>query len=431
MGTAETPRANEGLVDAKTALELLGVKPQTLYAYVSRGLIRAVNRAENNQSLYHREDIDALRLRGRTRAGHRNTAQRSLHVGGDAVMQTSTTQLTQQGPLYRGIPAIELAQEGRPLEDVAELLWTGVLPLHTVWWDVPALPDHFQAIMTAVAAGASNSSTRRVLSLSVEALALCNGRDAELRIGAAAGLAGRQVLQVMTGALGLLGARPAFRLPESGVPLSRAAALTLGAADADIVIEALNGALVICADHELAPSTFAARIAASVGADIYSCVSCALGGFEGSQTGFGCDRAEELLRESSTPARYAAALKTVANRKQPLPGYNHPLYPEGDPRAAFLLATVRRLGSRAAKGAFVLDCVKAARDQLNASPGLGVGLAGLALAMDLPPRSAGALMALGRCVGWTAHIFEQRLAGFLVRPSAEYVGPAAAQNRED
>ncbi len=422
MPDAQSQAATDELVDAKTALQQLGVKPQTLYAYVSRGLIRSVARAGSQQSLYHRQDIEALRMRGRSQAGHRNTAERSLHVGGDAVMQTSITKITGHGPLYRGLSAVELAQQRRPLEDVAELLWGGVLPLQTVWWDAPVLPASFQTITNAIGAAVDGSNSRRILSLCIEAHAMCAGADAERRLGGSV-LVGRHLLQVMAGALGYLRTRPRFMTPPDNAPLGRSVLLALEASDSPQVSQAIDGALIMCADHELAPSTFAARIAASTGADIHSCVCSALGAFEGAQTGFGTDRAEELLRECSTPTRYVAALRAIAERKQPLPGFNHPLYPDGDPRAAYLLSVIRELGALYPNGPCVLDCVRMARTQLNAAPALGIALAGLVVTLELPLRSAGVLMALGRCVGWIAHVFEQRLNGLLVRPRAEYVDP--------
>ncbi|WP_326542736.1 citrate synthase [Pseudorhodoferax sp.] len=424
--TGSSAQQREELIDAKAAMALLGIKPQTLYAYVSRGLIRAVNNPGSKASLYYRQDLDALRLRGRTREAARGTAERSLRVGGDAVLQTTITGITPQGPLYRGLLATDLALHGRPFESVVELLCTGTLPARSIPWAVLAPPEPFASFARAIAATAPSNNPRRIFALAIESLASCQGANAELHAGAAI-LAARQIIQVMTAAAGTLRERPAFEIPRAGETLAALLTRAIGAPADGPVAEVVNTALIVCADHELAPSTFAARIAASAGADLYSCIGSALGAFEGLQTGLGCDLAEALLRECSSPARYAEALRAVAERKQPLPGYNHALYPEGDPRAAFLFDLVRRAGPAAPRGAFVLGCIKAARDKLNASPGLSVAMAAVAVAFDLVPRSAGALMAIGRTAGWVAHAFEQRMAGFLVRPRAEYVGPQVSR----
>jgi citrate synthase len=198
-------------------------------------------------------------------------------------------------------------------------------------------------------------------------------------------------------------------------------ARALGVATREDAVRALDAALVLCADHELAPSTFAARIAASAGADLYSCMTSALGAFEGMFTGYGCDLAERLLRESGSVGNYVDDLVARARRKEPLPGYDHPLYPKGDPRGRALLRMAEALAERRPAVRRACDAVKAAHETLGAQPSLTVGLAALGIALDQPPRTPAAVMALGRCAGWVAHVHEQRQAGFLVRPRARYV----------
>ncbi len=417
------------LVDAKAAMALLGVKPQTLYAYVSRGLIRAVSAPPGSKgSLYYRQDLESLQMRGRTVGLARNTAQRALRVGGDAVMQTAITAITREGPRYRGVLAVDLAHMGRSFEDCVELLWGGVLPTQSVRWAPQPPPQSFDGFLDAIAATAKANNTRRLFSLCVEALASCNGANAELKAGASV-LAARQVLQVLVSALGFLRKQPRFEPVREGASFAECLCRSLDLEPSTDTVQVLDAALIICADHELAPSTFATRIAASAGADIYSCVSSALGAFEGMFTGLGCDLAEEMLREFDTSAKYVERLRQIALRKQPLPGYNHALYPDGDPRAGFLLSVLQSRAQKNKRAELALASIRAARSKLDAVPSLSVGLAGLVVALGLPARSAGALMALGRTAGWAAHVFEQRLAGFLVRPRAEYVGPAALPPR--
>lgn len=418
--------APDDLIDSAAALALLGVKPQTLYAYVSRGLIRAVNRPGSKSSLYYRQDLESLQMRGRTRGAARNVAERSLRLGGSAVLQTTITLISAQGPRYRGVLATDLAHMGRPFEDCAELLWSGVLPVQSVPWVRLQLPDAFGAFASAIGSTAEANNMRRLFTLCIEALASCAGAHAELKAGASV-LAARQLIQVMACACGYVRSPAVFEWPNGDEQVARSLCRSLGIEPTAEVEQSINAALIICADHELAPSTFAARIAASAGADVYSCVSSALGAFEGMHTGLGCDMAEDLLHQSDSPEQYVEALRGIAQRKLPLPGYNHALYPDGDPRGAFLLSLLRsavRSGRRAQPGAErVLACISAAREKLNAVPTLSLGLAAMSVAFDFPLRSAGAIMVLGRSAGWVAHVLEQRLAGFLVRPRAEYVGP--------
>lgn len=411
------------LIDAQTAMTSLGVKAQTLYAYVSRGLIRSVSPDKRKASLYYREDIEALQMRGRTRKASDNMAQRALRTGGGAVMQTTITDITEQGPRYRGHLAADLALGGRSFEQCAELLWSGLLPAAPVSWEPAAERPPFGEFVRVLRLTARSNSSRRVLALAVEAWASCLGASPEMS-AAAPIIAARDVVQVMTGCIGLLREKPAFTPCRPGQSVAESLARSLGIPGHETNLRLLDVALVVCADHELAPATFAARIAASAGADIYSCISSALGAFEGMSTGLGCDLAEQLLRSSGTPKSYVAALAKAARQKHPLPGYNHAIYPHGDPRATALLEHMSALGKLNAKGSVALRCVEAAHAELGAEPSLGVALAVMGIAFDHPQGSAAAVMALGRCAGWIAHIYEQRMAGFLVRPRAKYVGLA-------
>ncbi|MEO7242504.1 MAG: citrate/2-methylcitrate synthase [Variovorax sp.] len=407
------------LIDAHTAMATLGVKAQTLYAYVSRGLIRSINPDRRKASLYHREDIEALQMRGRTRRATDNAAQRALRVGGGAVMHSAITQIGELGPSYRGQLATDLALNGLVFEQCAELLWSGLLPTASTW-QVPDVPPVFPEFVRVVRRNVGGG-TQRLLALLVEAWASCLGSDAEMAASVPI-IAARNVIHVMTGAIGLLRPTPAFAWCGRGQSIAQGLARSLGVAASEENLRWLNAALVLCADHELAPATFAARIAASNGADIHACISSALGASEGFSTGLGCNLAEHLLRSARTPKGYVATLAREARQKQSLAGYNHSLYPRGDPRALTLMALIADSRKLGAQGALALRCIQAAREQLGAEPGLGIGLAALAIAGGHPPRTPAALMSLGRCAGWIAHIYEQRMAGFLVRPRAKYVG---------
>lgn len=419
--------STEDLVDAQTATAMLGVKPQTLYSYVSRGLIRTVNALPGSKgNLYHRQDIEALQMRGRSVNRARNTAERAIRKGGDPIMKTTITAITDEGPLYRGVLAVDLASTRRPFEDCVELLWSGALPTQPLRWEPQSLPPSYAGFLDAISTTVSANNTRRLFSLCVEALASSKGSNAELSSGASV-LAARQLLQALASAMGFLGRDTRFRPVCENVSFAESLCINLDIESTPDNIHLLNAALIICADHELAPSTFITRIAASAGADIYSCVCASLGAFEGMFTGYGCDLAEDMLRKYNTPEAYLKHLKQLIQRKQPLPGYNHAIYPDGDPRTRFLLKVLHEQARTNERAAVVLESIRQARSKLQITPSLNVGLAGLVVALGMPPHSAGALMALGRTAGWIAHVFEQRLAGFLVRPRAEYIGQPAGR----
>jgi citrate synthase len=425
MNLGQPALARSDLVDARQALAVLGVKPQTLYAYVSRGLIRAINPQRRKLSLYYREDIEALQLRGRAHNAPGQAAQRALRVGGDAVLDSSITEITRDGPSYRGRLALSMVEQGLPFEACAELLWqqrpdTAGAP----WPHAAAGPGH-AAFVATLRSAARHTSSRRLLALAIEGWAAC--ASVEPAAGARDDLAtARAILQAATAVIGLLRPQPRYCPLHPGEPLAHGLARALGVATRADAVRALDAALVLCADHELAPSTFAARIAASAGADLYSCMTSALGAFEGLFTGYGCDLAERLLREAGSVGDYVDDLVGRAHRKEPLPGYDHPLYPKGDPRGRALLGLAESLAERRPAVRRACDAVKAAHESLGAQPSLTVGLAVLGIALEQPPRTPATVMALGRCAGWVAHVREQREAGFLVRPRARYVPQSLA-----
>jgi citrate synthase len=416
-------QATGTLVDARAAIERLGVKMQTLYAYVSRGWVRVVPAVGGKGNLYYVEDLDALGARGRSRSTAGAGGERMIRWGGNAVMQTSITAIGPEGPRYRGKSAADLVRGHRSFEECTELLWNGVLPDTPVLWQ-PARPGAgFQALADGIAQVAGRNHSRRLLSVAVESFAASLGRNPELTLGAPT-LAARQLTQAMAAATGLLGPKPAYVLNDAPQPIAAVLAEKLGIKATPATLRILDAALILSADNELAPATFAARIAASAGADLFSCVTTALGAFEGMLTGLGCEQAEAALAQSRTADAYLDDLKGLLARKSPVPGYGHPLYPDGDPRATLLLELAGEISPVTARGKVALKCVDRASAELGLKPNLPLALAVLCAVLAVPAGTPGALMSVGRAAGWVAHALEQRLAGFLVRPRARYIGPA-------
>jgi len=421
--TVSDDYAGAEMLDAKTAALLLGVKTQTLYAYVSRGLIRATPKRGTQAHLYHREDIETLKMNGRgSGAPPVDSSERLVRWGASTALQTAVTSIDAGGPRYRGKCALDLASMGIPFENCVELLWNGVLPVQPVTWLTAHRPQTFLAFCDAASKVARHSNSRQLLAMITDAYSVCIGRNPETALGAPV-LAARQLIQMLAPCVGLL--HGSTRYVPSGKPQSVATIIAENAnlAQTDDVLGALNSCLILCADHEMAPSTFAARMVASAGADIFSCVSSALGTFDGPLTGFGCDESERLLLAAKSPKGYVDILKGQVRRKEALLGYNHPLYPSGDPRAAFLLDLARSISAQDNPARHILSCVDAAAEEVGASPSLPIGLVAISAAIGLPVESPGMLLAIGRVSGWVAHVFEQRLAGSLIRPRTRYIGP--------
>jgi citrate synthase len=398
------------LVSSQEAADYLGIKVQSLYTYASRGLLQSVPQ-EGRQTLYRRGDLERLKARNET-----STVLR----WGEPVLSTELTSIEPDtGLRYRGHAIEELAP--LPFESVAELLFTGELPAVRPVWVTRGLGLVPVDFASAVPAG-----TPPLASLAVAVPALA-ARDDE-RFGAAEAAElhrGRRLIRRMAAllALGADVARCGPAIAEATV--AKTTARALGVEPTEDVAAAIDRALVLCADHGLNASTFAGRVAASAGADLYACTSAALAALSGWRHGGACDRVEALVDEAGIPERAGDVVRGRAQRGETIPGFGHPLYPDGDPRGALLLAAAAERDSDDVRLRTLRAVVDAMARLGQAPPNLDVGLVALASALGLPRGSAKALFAVGRTAGWIAHVMEQRRAGFLLRPRARYVGPRA------
>ncbi len=413
------PAPGSDYVSAEDAARLLRIKPQTLYTYVSRGLIRSVAQLDRKQRLYYREDIEKVRARSVVRHGHGAMAESAMRWGGQPVINTSITEITPQGPLYRGRSAVELARTGCSFEAVAELLWTGVLHHEPVPWDNEPLPPEFASMMDGVALRGPRLPIPRIYALATSMLGVAETVGNEIRRGTTIPAA-RQLMRALAGCFGYLGRRPGFRTPKPRRDIAESVAAVFYSKPGAEVIAAINQALVLCADHELSSSTFAARVAASTGAELRACVLAAIAAHSGATLGGGCDLAEDLMRGARTRGDLTQRLAAAERSGARVPGFNLPVYPKGDPRARHLLALAQSLGGQSERAQLIGAFIEEAEERLHLRPSIEVGLVALTAALGMPERSASALWTLGRTVGWMAHVMEQRLAGFVLRPRARY-----------
>ncbi|MFO0626963.1 MAG: citrate synthase [Polyangiales bacterium] len=367
-------------LDATAAVALLGVKRDTLYAYVSRGLVRRSGARGHHR--YAREDLLRLKARHDARAGHGPVAAGALRWG-EAVLTSEVSSLHEDGPRYRGVALAALLAEDVSFERVAALLTTGALPEAVEEFPTVAVPTVEGAPLTALA---------RLLARGLEEpdddwIALSRNHIA--RFGAH------------------LGARLGSTVRRG--PL---AARVLGETGARA--RCLDRALVIVAEHELNPSSFAARVAASAGAGLTACLLAAAATMTGPRHGRMSDALEEILADDDPTAR----LRDLAARGEAVPGFGHPMYPQGDPRAAALLAMSASLGLPGEAGARFSAALALLQAHHHAPPNLDAGLVALRIALGLPRGFAAGIFALGRMAGWTAHALEQRRDGSPLRPRA-------------
>jgi citrate synthase len=405
-------------LSAKQAADLLRIKPQTLYSYVSRGWIRSIGKDKRRGFLYSREDVERLRARGRAR-GEGGLFKLGTPRWSEPILQSSITKIGPEGPEYRGVPALALARSGHRFENVAEMLWTGNLPEEAIAWRVTGSGSSQRGALAALGAGTEPANSIKPLLALVTVLALRPDGSDDIRDGNTV-LAARELLTSMPLCIGYLSQsrRLASRAPADSMACTILAAG--GVEPSAPFVSALNAALVVLADHELTPQTFAARLAASSGASLYHAVLSALAVHSGSRIRRSCDRVEDVLGVARNAAEFRARFAELKASFRAVPGFNHPLYPRTDPRADFLIELARELsGSRKFHAG---ERMKELLHEQGATPAVETGLVVLCNALKLPYRSAGAVLAIARSAGWIAHCIEQRLAGMMLRPRARYAG---------
>jgi citrate synthase len=393
-------------LDSPDAARELGVSRATLYAYVSRGLVRSEPRpGGGRERRYRAEDIRALARRREQRGDPAQAASDALHFG--APLLDSGLALIADGRLYYRGHAIEDLVGRRSIEEVAMLLWTG--QLEAPFPDAPFEPPP--------AWDALRRAARRLPALEACQIALVavSARDAGawdptpasvMRVGA-------RILRVLAA---VVADAPVSRRPISEV-LRRGWALATP--DARALLDAL---LVAWADHELNVSTFTTRCVASAAATPYAAVVAGLSALRGVRHGGASEQVEALFAEVDEPERARAVLEARLRRGDRLPGFGHPLYPTGDPRAR-LLGSILRAARPAAPALATADALeRAAFELIRRRPNIDFASVALCRTLGLPAGAPLALICIGRSVGWIAHVLEQYADPRLIRPRARYVG---------
>lgn len=392
---------------AQEAAAILDISLPTLYAYVSRGLLRSEpGDSRKRTRRYHAEDVTRLKEKQENRRDPTRVAETALHYG-SPLLESALTLIDQGRVSYRGRDVITLSQT-HSLEQVAALLWADdetvslfnrVGPhqslLVTQWrpqLSTLSLMEQFMALLPVAAA-----SDFAAYDLSVAGVQQSGARILDLLVGIATG---KPVAQAGIGC----------SLQQAWLP------------ERDDAAAWLNAALILCADHELNISAFTARCVASAAATPYAVVQAGLAALQGSKHGGYTARVQALFREVQTPSQAQTVLADRLRRGESIPGFHHPLYPNGDPRGRELL----RLAHLANPHHPALVLATAIRSTtfslLGQHPTLDFGLVTLCQVLDLSPDIPITLFALGRTVGWIGHALEQYARDELIRPRARYTG---------
>lgn len=365
-------------LNTEQAARVLGVKPETIYAYVSRGLLPRVTVGGRRGSWFAAGVVESLRAQG----------QRNKLTGLAERIHTRITLLTADRLCYRGIDAIELARSST-FEDVCALLWQSPgqpLPAPDAAEDdmqiIGRMPRRMDMIRTAISVRAGYAEVRGDLSHQAvtdnarQSIAI--GIDVLPTIGTAAkGSAAGRLWPKLTG-------RPPTRR----------------------LIGLLDAAMILLADHELASSTTAARVAASTRADLYGVLMAALGAMDSPAHGSAASIARRTLTWAMADPATVIGEQLAADR--PAPGFGHLIYTERDPRADHLLELI--FASPQAKRDVLATAERMITEwerRRGWFPNTDFALAVIGESLDMVPDAGDAVFTISRLAGWTAHALEE------------------------
>lgn len=396
MGKAQVmaDASDERYLSTADVARQLGVKPETVYAYVSRGQLASTRRPGHRGSVFRQEDVDRLAERGRD-------ARRPSPMAG---IHTELTLLENDEQYYRGRPVTGLATT-ESLESVAGLLWTGELGTGQVFPAPGAMVAQARSAMAVLPPGARLTDQLRV---AVAVLGCADPMRFDLSPEAVV-TAARTLIGVVVDAVGTSDGH------------SVAARLWPALSTQEPHAELLNTALVLVADHDLAVSTMAARVAASAHAHLYAVISAGLGAVDGQYHGAASSLAYRFLGEAMTDP--VGALSERLRTGGGVPGFGHRVYQERDPRAELLLALLREVTGAAAVVATVDTITAGLRRSRATFPNVDLAIAAMMHAFGMRPDAGEAVFAIARMVGWTAHALEEyREPGLRLRPAGVYTG---------
>lgn len=402
----------------------LGVRTDTLYAYVSRGLLHSHPAPSGRGSTFDAEEIARFAASRRRSSTVPSRPERGIEVA-DRIA-SALTLIAEDGHFYRGHNARALAHE-RTFEETAALLWSGAFGERTAWRASPSAVG----AAAAIAAMPAPMPPLQRLHLVVPAAAAADTFRHDIQPGAVMATARGLIAALVDGLprrrpelaggmeLGGISAPPGLIAARLWTRLS-------DAAPARGVLAALNGALVLLADHELNASTLAARIAASVHADPYAVVQAGLAVASGSLHGAASLVTEAMLDEIADPEEAARAVGERLRRGDRVPGFGHPLYPAGDPRADDIVRLLRAADVHRKRLARVLAVMEAMAERGLPPPNVDFALGALAHVTGMRRGAGEVLFAVARTAGWIAHALEEYASPNRYRPRAEYVGATGA-----
>jgi citrate synthase len=366
------------LIRSDQAAALLGVSKPTLYAYVSRGRLARTTAPDGRTSLFDRDEVERMTERSRRSApGPRPTI--------DVLIRSDITTMHESSLEFRGKDVAELVR-ARRFEDVAALLWShesAEVPAGTSW------PKADPADLIAIAPIAELPATP-IGRLAIAAHTL----DAVHRDDDAATAARRMLLA----APALFGSRR-----RTG-PYAQRLTAAWCARPTPALVAAIDTALALLADHELATSTLAVRIAASARTTPYAAFATGLASIEGVLHGSASAAAHQLLERCAQESA-TSVVRELRSQRQLVPGFGHKVYRGVDPRFQPLIDSIRPLDPGGDGLAVVDDVIGEVGRTLPHQPNVDLALGALTWTAGLEPETP--IFAVARIAGWAAHYDEE------------------------
>lgn len=422
-----TERSEPRMLSARQAAARLGVKVETIYAYVSRGLLA---RAPSPDGRGSRFDARAIERLARKRRGAPAT-------GGLSVVLGTGITLTENARLcYRGIDVRELACAAS-YEAVAEWLWLGetepaIAPRvgNGGPWEADAgVLGGLARVAGTLPEGCAGADRLR-------AAAMVVGPHDALRFDLTPrGVAstGRRLIAALVESLPAADERSCAWVLQESPPRDRSIAERLWPRlsrlpATPVRVRLLNSALVLGADHGIAASTLAARVAASVRADPCAIVAAGLATLAGPLHGAASAPVHRLLEAVGEPSRAVSVIGDFLRRERRAPGFGHTVYTDWDPRARILLDLLRASDLSPERLAVVEQVLAILLPRTPVHPNVDFALGALTWIAGMRDTDGETLFGVARAAGWIAHALEEyEEMPLRFRPRAHYVGPAPSE----